>query len=76
MNPRIKCVVGAAIGSNQGRDSNTTRTADVQSCETTSNATPEYWDVDYQFHDVEHRIQMTAPPGNTILVNGNGEPRQ
>ncbi len=69
-------VAGAAIGANQGRD-NTTRTADVQRCEQTSNnASPEYWDVDYRFRDVDHRIQMTAPPGNTIWVNENGEPRQ
>jgi hypothetical protein len=26
--------------------------------------------------DVEHRVQMTAPPGRTILVNRDGEPRQ
>jgi uncharacterized protein YcfJ len=69
-------VAGAAIGSNQGRDSATTRSADVQRCETASNAAPQYWDVDYRFHDVDHRIQMTAPPGNTIFVNENGEPRQ
>jgi uncharacterized protein YcfJ len=69
-------VAGAAIGSNQGRDSATTRSADVQRCETVSNASPEYWDVGYRYHDVDHRIQMTAPPGNTIWVNGDGEPRQ
>jgi uncharacterized protein YcfJ len=68
-------LAGAAIGSNQGRDSET-RTADVRRCETTTNATPEYWDVDYRFHDVDHRVQMTSPPGNTIWVNENGEPRQ
>lgn len=68
-------IAGAAVGSNQGRDSET-RSADVQRCATTSNAAPEYWDVDYRFHDVDHRIQMTAPPGNTILVNGDGDPRQ
>lgn len=69
-------VVGAAVGSNQGRDSTTVRSADVQRCETATNATPEYWDVEYRFHDVDHRIQMTAPPGNTIFVNEDGEPRQ
>jgi len=69
-------IAGAAIGSNQGRDGDTTRSIDVQRCETASDASPEFWDVDYQFHGVDHRIQMTAPPGNTIFVNGNGEPRQ
>jgi hypothetical protein len=24
---------------------------------------------------VPHRVQMSAPPGRTITVNGNGEPR-
>jgi uncharacterized protein YcfJ len=68
-------IAGAAVGSNQGRDSEV-RSADVQRCETASNAAPEYWDVGYQFHDVDHRIQMTSPPGRTIIVNENGEPRQ
>jgi uncharacterized protein YcfJ len=69
-------IAGAAVGSNQGRDSATTRTADVQRCETATNTTPDYWDVDYRFRDVDHRVQMTAAPGNTIFVNGDGEPRQ
>jgi uncharacterized protein YcfJ len=37
---------------------------------------PEYWDVTYNFRGLEHRVQMTAPPGRTIAVNGNGVPRQ
>jgi uncharacterized protein YcfJ len=68
--------VGAAVGSNQGRGSAGARTEDVRRCETVSNANPDYWDVTYNFHGVEHRIQMSAPPGATIAVNGNGEPRQ
>ncbi|MGH8254085.1 MAG: glycine zipper 2TM domain-containing protein, partial [Steroidobacteraceae bacterium] len=68
-------IAGAAIGSNQGRESDT-RTVDVQRCTAASNATPEYWDVSYRFHDVDHRVQMTSPPGSTIIVNENGEPRQ
>jgi hypothetical protein len=31
--------------------------------------------VTYVFRGLEHRVQMSAPPGATILVNGNGEPR-
>ncbi len=68
-------IAGAAIGSNQGRDSEV-RSADVQRCDSASNAAPEYWDVNYRFHDVDHRVQMTSPPGSTIIVNENGEPRQ
>ena len=49
---------------------------DVRRCETASNGPPEYWDVSYRFRNVEHRIQMTSPPGRTIVVNRDGEPRQ
>lgn len=69
-------VAGAAIGSNTGRDSGTTHTRDVRRCEAATNGTPEYWDVTYNFRGVEHRLQMSAPPGPTISVNKKGEPRQ
>ncbi len=38
-------------------------------------ATPQYYDVTYEFRGVQHRVQMVAPPGRTITVNDNGEPR-
>jgi uncharacterized protein YcfJ len=69
-------VAGAAIGSNQGRGTVGGSDRDVRRCETTSDGTPEYWDVTYNYRNVEHRVQMTAPPGRTIYVNRNGEPRQ
>jgi hypothetical protein len=31
--------------------------------------------VNYEFRRVQHRIQTTNPPGRTITVNRNGEPR-
>jgi uncharacterized protein YcfJ len=68
-------VAGAAIGANAGRDRNTSD-RDVRRCETVQNGQPEYWDVTYTYRNVEHRIQMSAPPGRTIYVNRNGEPRQ
>jgi uncharacterized protein YcfJ len=68
-------VVGAAIGSNQGRGSSD-ETRDVRHCEAAVQAEPEYWDVEYEFHNVDHRIQMSAPPGDDIYVNRDGEPRQ
>jgi len=37
---------------------------------------PDYWDVEYEFRNVDHRIQMSAPPGDRIYVNRDGEPRQ
>jgi uncharacterized protein YcfJ len=69
-------IAGAVIGSNQGRGSSTSRPADVRRCETVANTTPDYWDVSYRFRDVDHRVQMTEPPGRTVYVNDNGEPRQ
>jgi uncharacterized protein YcfJ len=72
-------LAGAAVGNNlggrTGGGSNIVD-RDVQRCETTQNTTPAYYDVTYNFRGMEHRVQMAAPPGTTIAVNGNGEPRQ
>lgn len=67
-------VAGAAIGSNAGRNRDYSR--DVRRCETVQDGSPDYWDVRYRFRDVEHRVQMSSPPGRSILVNNRGEPRQ
>lgn len=69
-------VVGGAIGANVGRDRGDSYDRDVRRCETVAAGPPEYWDVTYKYRGVEHRVQMSAPPGRTILVNRNGEPRQ
>ncbi len=69
-------VAGAAIGANAGRDGGQVYSQDVQRCtNVSSSANPDYWDVTYNFRGVEHRVQLSAPPGRTIAVNGNGEPR-
>ena len=68
-------VAGAAIGSGRG-DGVVAYDKDVQRCKTVASGRPEYWDVTYNFRGVEHHIQMSAPPGRTIAVNGRGEPRQ
>ena len=69
-------VAGAAIGSNVGRGGGEVYAQDVQRCTDVSRySRPEYWDVSYNFRGIEHRVQMTAPPGPTIAVNGDGEPR-
>lgn len=69
-------VAGAAIGANTGGGSlRGPAYTDVQRCENVSSATPAYWDVTYVFRGIEHRVQMSAPPGQTIPVNGQGEPR-
>jgi uncharacterized protein YcfJ len=73
----IGAVGGAVVGANVGRDSaGTVYTQDVQRCENVSTPAPvDYWDVTYNFGGYEHHVQTTSPPGRTILVNGQGEPR-
>jgi uncharacterized protein YcfJ len=69
---------GVVVGANVGRDAagTTVYTQDVQRCATVSTAAPvDYWDVTYNFRGYEHHVQTTSPPGRTILVNGQGEPR-
>jgi uncharacterized protein YcfJ len=68
-------VAGAAVGANAGRGRDEV-TRDVERCETTASGDPAYWDVRYKYRGVEHRVQMSAPPGRTIYVNRDGEPRQ
>jgi len=66
-------VAGAAVGANVGRGG---YSQGVQRCENApSGAQPDYWDVTYEFRGVEHHAQLSAPPGRTITVNENGEPR-
>lgn len=70
-------IAGAAVGNNMGRN-NTEQAAtrDVQRCENVNGqARPQYWDVTYNFRGVDHRVQMTTPPGPSVTVNEQGEPR-
>jgi uncharacterized protein YcfJ len=64
------------IGSNVGRNDTAASTRDVQRCENQVSGTPAYWDVTYNFRGRDHQMQMSAAPGRTIAVNGDGEPRQ
>jgi uncharacterized protein YcfJ len=72
-------VAGGALGSQVGRITGSqgqAQTRDVQRCENVpGTAKPDHWDVTYQFRGQEHRVQMTTPPGPTIIVNERGEPR-
>ena len=67
-------VAGGAVGANVGRDRDVS-TRDVQRCASVPSQTPTYWDVTYNFRGQEHRVQLTAPPGRTVIVNEQGEPR-
>ena len=69
-------VAGGLIGANQGRGDSGSYDRDVQRCSNVSSTTPAYWDVTYEYRGREHRMQMSSPPGDTIAVNRNGEPRQ
>lgn len=71
----VGAATGAVVGANAGRDA-PAYTQDVQRCATVSTAARlDYWDVAYNFRGYEHHVQMTSPPGATILVNAQGEPR-
>ena len=73
----IGIVSGAAVGANVGRTSDgLVYSQNVQRCESVPvSARADYWDVTYVFGGFEHRAQLTVPPGPTILVNAEGEPR-
>lgn len=69
-------VAGAAIGANVGRGDQTVYSQDVQRCENVqSQLQPDYWDVTYNFRGVEHHVQLSSPPGPTLTVDDNGDPR-
>jgi len=68
-------VGGAALGANVGRGGGG-YAQDVQRCENVrGDVRPNYYDVTYEFRGQQHQVQMTEPPGQTILVNREGEPR-
>ncbi|MFO1412531.1 MAG: beta/gamma crystallin-related protein [Burkholderiales bacterium] len=75
----IGAVGGAVVGSNVGNQyggGQTVTTQDVQRCAAVpSSAGVDYYDVTYSFRGYEHHVQLTAPPGRTITVNREGEPR-
>ncbi|GAB4057900.1 hypothetical protein GCM10028811_06380 [Uliginosibacterium sediminicola] len=65
----------AAIGSRAGREDEV-GSREIRRCEQTPSGPPDYWDVSYHFRGQEHRVQMSAPPGPTLVVNADGIPRQ
>ena len=69
-------VAGAAIGANVGRRRRL-QPATCERCRTVGRYDhPDYWDVTYNYRGQEHRVQMSSPPGPTITVNRDGEPRE
>jgi len=70
-------VAGAAVGANvAGAQGDRVVSQDVQRCRIVpSQARPDFWDVAYSFRGIEHHVQTVEPPGATITVNADGEPR-
>jgi uncharacterized protein YcfJ len=67
-------IAGGAIGSSIGNEGY--GGGDVERCRTVGRYDhPDYWDVTYSFRGEQHRVQMASPPGSTITVNAEGEPR-
>ncbi|WP_457442780.1 beta/gamma crystallin-related protein [Roseateles sp. P5_E4] len=71
-------VAGGVVGNNIGRNNSgeSVVTRDVQRCDDRPAAqNPAYWDVTYNFRGQQHHMQVATPPGATVTVNANGEPR-
>lgn len=72
-------VAGAAVGAQVGRQpqGGGATTQEVQRCSNTSGRDQvDHWDVSYEYRGITHRTQMTSPPGATVTVNADGEPRE
>jgi uncharacterized protein YcfJ len=68
-------VAGAAIGANVGAGAGV-HGQDVQRCASVEpNARPAYWDVSYRFRGALRHAQLAGPPGRTITVGEDGQPR-
>ena len=68
-------VGGAALGALVGSGGATTYgSRDVERCRDVRGR-PAYWDVVYRFRGQDRYVQMSRPPGPTITVNRQGEPR-
>jgi len=69
-------VVGGVVGANVGRGGGNTYSKDVRRCDNApTQSRADYWDVTYTFRGQEHHMQTKTPPGRTVSVNSQGEPR-
>jgi uncharacterized protein YcfJ len=69
-------VIGGAVGANVNRGEGSTYSRDVRRCDNApTQSRADYWDVTYTFRGQEHHVQMSTPPGRTVSVNSQGEPR-
>lgn len=70
-------IVGATVGATSNRQNesysygqNVERCSDDRTFED-----PSFWDITYRFRGEDHRMQTSVAPGETVLVNEFGEPR-
>ena len=72
-------VAGAALGSRVGgndRPEEPQHSRDVQRCANVGeSAQIDHYEVSYSFRGQAHQMQSTTPPGATVTVNRQGEPR-
>ena len=66
-------IAGAVIGSQLARGAEQPQA--VTRCNSVPAQAPDHYDVSYWYHGVRHHVQTTQPPGPSIVVNGDGEPR-
>ena len=73
----VGAVGGAVVGANVGRNRDSGDYGrNVERCSSDSGSSqPTYWEVAYNYRGINHRVQMSSPPGDTITVNDRGEPR-
>lgn len=70
-------VAGGVVGSRVGSDGRKVESREVQRCtDATNQRGPDHWNVVYSFRGQQHQAQLKQPPGATITVNAQGEPRQ
>lgn len=72
-------VAGAAVGSRVGGNdrSDDGRSREVQRCaDVGGSGQLDHYEVRYSFRGQAHQMQTTTPPGATVTVNRQGEPRQ
>ncbi len=66
-------IAGAVIGSQLARGAEQPQA--VTRCTSVPSQAPDHYDVSYWYHGMHHHLQTTLPPGPTIVVNSDGEPR-
>ncbi|GAA0756541.1 hypothetical protein GCM10009107_35120 [Ideonella azotifigens] len=71
----VGAFAGAVVGANAGGGT-VVSTQGVQRCASSPpQGRPDYWDVTYYYRGVEHHVQTSNPPGPSLTISEDGEPR-